>query len=125
MSNSFIKKYVITVLLLMITGFIILYHFIPDIKYYSVQLSSHDDGWEGFPVNDNPYVAEGSRFLFGYSCLFTPSIPIFFSGEEFNAQYKPLPNLAPDLFGKKNKTIIYTILMQHINDGPKCSVTEN
>jgi glycosidase len=76
--------------------------FVADIKYYSVQLSSHDDGWDGFPINDNPYVAEGSRFLFGYSCLFTPAIPIFFGGEEFNAQYKPLPNLAPDLFGKIN-----------------------
>ncbi len=75
--------------------------FIADIKYYSIQLSSHDDGWDGFPANSNPYVAEGSRCAFGYCCLFTPSIPIFFAGEEFNADYKPVPNLAADLFGKK------------------------
>lgn len=71
-----------------------------EIQSYSVQLSSHDEGWEGFPKGDNPYVAEGSRCIFGYSFLFVPAIPIFFAGEEFNAEYKPLPNLAPDLFGK-------------------------
>lgn len=72
----------------------------PDIKYYSIQLSSHDDGWDGFPADANPYVAEGIRCLFGYSFLFTPSIPIFFAGEECKADYQPVPNLAPDLFGK-------------------------
>jgi len=73
---------------------------IPDVTYYSVQLSCHDDGWEGFPENGNPYVAEGSRCLFGYSCLFVPAIPIFMSGEEFNASFTPLPQLTPDLYGK-------------------------
>jgi glycosidase len=75
--------------------------FVPDIKYYSIQLSSHDEGWDGFPANANPYVAEGSRCAFGYSCMFTPAIPLFFSGEEFNDDYKPVPSLAADLYGKK------------------------
>jgi hypothetical protein len=74
--------------------------FVPDRLLYSVQLSSHDDGWEGSPLDKNPYVAEGSRSMFGYSFLFTPSIPIFMSGEEFNADYVPLPQHTPDLWGK-------------------------
>jgi glycosidase len=74
--------------------------YIPERHYYSVQLSSHDDGWDGFPASNNPYVAEGSRCVFGYSCLFTPAIPLFMSGEEFNAEFRPNPDLAPGLFGK-------------------------
>lgn len=68
--------------------------------YFSNQLSCHDNGWNPFPAGVNPYVAEGSRFLFGYSFLFTPAIPVFMSGEEFNDDYKPIPRLSPDLFGK-------------------------
>jgi hypothetical protein len=74
--------------------------FVPDRLLYSTQLSSHDDGWESSPLDKNPYVAEGSRTMFGYSCLFTPSIPLFMSGEEFNADYVPLPTHTPDLWGK-------------------------
>jgi hypothetical protein len=74
---------------------------VPEIAFTSVQLSSHDDGWESFPKTDNPYVAEGSRCLFAYSCLFTPAIPLFMSGEEFNAEYIPLPAHTPDLYGKQ------------------------
>jgi hypothetical protein len=74
--------------------------FVPDRLLYSTQLSSHDDGWEGSPLDKNPYVAEGSRSMFGYSFLFTPSIPLFMSGEEFNADYVPLPTHTPDLWGK-------------------------
>ncbi len=66
----------------------------------STQLSSHDDGWDSFPADQDPYVAEGSRCLFGYSCLFTPSIPLFMSGEEFHADYIPNPTHTPRLFGK-------------------------
>lgn len=40
--------------------------------------------------------------MFGYSFLFTPMIPIFFSGEEFNASFHALPELAPDLYGDKD-----------------------
>ena len=64
-----------------------------------IQLSCHDEGWEGFPADKNPYVAQGSRALFGYSCLFTPMIPIFFAGEEFDATYRPIPWLSAHLFG--------------------------
>lgn len=68
----------------------------------SIQLSCHDNGWTGFPLDKNPYVAQGSRSLFGYSFLFSPMIPIFFSGEEFDATFHALPQLSPDLYGGKD-----------------------
>lgn len=67
----------------------------------SVELSCHDNGWTGFPLEENPFVAQGSRALFGYSFLLTPMIPIFFSGEEFNATFHALPGLSPFLFGDR------------------------
>jgi hypothetical protein len=67
----------------------------------SIQLSCHDNGWEGFPLDKNPYVAQGSRAMFGYSFLFTPMIPVFFGGEEFDADFHPLPGLSPHLYGGK------------------------
>ena len=67
----------------------------------SIQLSCHDNGWTGFPLDKNPYVAQGSRSLFGYSFLFSPMIPIFFSGEEFDATFHALPELSPNLYGDK------------------------
>ena len=57
----------------------------------SVLLSSHD--YSG-------YVARGSRFHFGY-LLFAPANFLFMSGEEFDAAFKPLPRLTPDLYGEK------------------------
>ncbi len=63
-----------------------------------VQLSCHDDGWEDF-AGDNPYVAQGSRFVWGYGALFSGMVPIFMAGEEFGADYVPLPTLSPRLFG--------------------------
>lgn len=74
--------------------------FVPQDRYYCAQLSCHDEGWQGFPENENPYMAEGSRCLMGYSCLLTPAIPIFFSGEEFDANYVANPTLSPGLFGE-------------------------
>jgi hypothetical protein len=68
----------------------------------SILLSCHDNGWTGFPLDKNPYVAQGSRSMFGYSFLFSPMIPIFFSGEEFNAAFHALPELTPDLYGGKD-----------------------
>jgi hypothetical protein len=68
----------------------------------SIELSCHDEGWEGFPLEKNPYVAQGSRSVFGYSFLFSPMIPIFFSGEEFDATFHALPRLSPNLFGGKD-----------------------
>ncbi len=67
-----------------------------------IALSCHDQGWEGFPLDKSPYTAQGSRSLFGYSCLFAPGIPIFFSGEEFNATFRPLPWLSPYQYGGKD-----------------------
>jgi len=68
----------------------------------SIELSCHDDGWDGYPLDKNPYVAQGSRSLFGYSVLFSPRIPIFFSGEEFDATFHALPRLSPNLYGDKD-----------------------
>ena len=68
----------------------------------SVQLSCHDNGWEGFPSDKNPYVAQGSRAMFGYSFLGTPMIPIFFSGEEFDCSFRPIPWLSPTFLGDKD-----------------------
>lgn len=75
--------------------------FVPDKLLNSCILSCHDEGWEGFNKSENPYVAEGSRCVFGYSCLFTPAIPIFMGGEEFNADYRPLPMLSYHLYKKE------------------------
>lgn len=73
----------------------------PPFAYSSGQISSHDNGWEGFE-SDNPYVAQGSRMIFGYGALFSGLVPIWVSGEEFNAPFKPLPTLSPNLFGGAN-----------------------
>ena len=54
----------------------------------------------GFPANENPYVAEDSRYLMGYAVMFAPAIPIFMSGEEWNCGFRPLPNLSDLLYGK-------------------------
>jgi hypothetical protein len=69
----------------------------------TVQLSCHDEGWEGFPADQSPYVACGSRSLFGYSVFFTPMIPIFFGGEEFNATYQPIPWLSAHLWDGQDR----------------------
>jgi hypothetical protein len=74
--------------------------FVPDRLLYSTRLSGHDDGGESSPPDKNPCVAEGSRSMFGYSFLSTPSIPLFMSGGEFNAGYVYLPSQTPDLRGK-------------------------
>jgi hypothetical protein len=67
----------------------------------SIQLSSHDDGWDSFPLSDNPYAAEGSRCLFGYSLMFLPAAVLFMAGDEFDADFVPLPTLSPYLFKKE------------------------
>ncbi|KOY17944.1 alpha-amylase family glycosyl hydrolase [Paenibacillus xylanivorans] len=72
---------------------------LPTGQKVSFQLSCHDDGWEGYPVEKSPYVAQGKRSVFGYSVIFAPAIPVFMAGEEFDAQYRPLPRLSPYLFG--------------------------
>jgi hypothetical protein len=69
--------------------------------YPCAQLSCHDDGWQG-SNRVSPYVARGSRLIFGYGALFSGMIPLFMAGEEFDAPYRPLPTLSPDLFGGAN-----------------------
>ncbi|MGI5183714.1 alpha-amylase family glycosyl hydrolase [Dactylosporangium sp. CA-152071] len=61
------------------------------------QLSSHDRGWEALPGNH--YVARGSRAKLGYGLLLNPQVPLFFAGEEFDADPVPLPRLRQGLFG--------------------------
>lgn len=73
---------------------------LPDRQWLSIQLSCHDEGWDGFK-GDNPYVAKGSRFIFGYAFMLTPQIPVFMAGEEFDADYVPLPRLSPRLYGEE------------------------
>jgi Alpha amylase, catalytic domain len=68
--------------------------------WFSVQLSCHDNGWDGTPLDKNAYAARGSRFVFGYTVLLAPGVPIFMGGEEFNADYVPLPAHTPGLFGE-------------------------
>ena len=74
----------------------------PPGQWLSTQLSCHDNGWEGYDLDSNPYVAQGSRFMFGYSLILSPSIPLFMSGEEFDADFLPLPDLSPKLYDGVN-----------------------
>jgi len=73
---------------------------LPGLKRRVISPSCHDCGWEGFPLDKNPYTAQGSRHVMGYGVLFAPAIPIFMSGDEFDADYRPFPHHTPDLYGK-------------------------
>ena len=72
-----------------------------DKEYLAHELSSHDRGWVGFPLDKNPYMAQGSRCIFGYHFMFTPAILFFMAGEEFDANFVPLPTLSPYLYQKE------------------------
>lgn len=72
---------------------------LPGDRFRVVAPSCHDCGWDGYPLDENPYTVRGSRHVFGYATLFVPAIPLFMSGEEFDAQYVPLPRHTPGLFG--------------------------
>lgn len=67
-----------------------------DGQYISNHLSSHDNGWEGTLPDANPYAGRGSRYVMGYGCFLTPTVPVFMSGEEFNADFVPVPSMTPD-----------------------------
>ncbi len=73
---------------------------IQDGQYFVIQMSCHDNGWVGFPEGENPYGIQGSRYVAGYASLLAPGIPIFMAGEEFNADYRPIPWHTPGLFGE-------------------------
>lgn len=81
-----------------------LHVYIPTVAWgvQSVQVSCHDNSVNGLPLDKSPYVVQGSRCIIGYSGLLTPMIPIFFSGEEFNATFHPLPTLSPFMYGGKD-----------------------
>ena len=68
----------------------------------TVMLSCHDTGWGASPTL-NPYHAQGSRALFGYAVLFTPMIPVFFSGEEFDAHVLADTVAFAQLFGGQQR----------------------
>ncbi len=62
-------------------------------KYYVVPVSCHDS---------LDYNFKGSRFEMGYGTFFTPFIPLFMSGEEFNNPNSPIPNATvPWLLGSE------------------------
>jgi len=73
---------------------------LPGPRLRVISPSCHDCGWDGFPLDKNPYTTQGSRHVMGYGTLFAPAIPIMMSGDEFDAEYKPLPKHTPGLFGK-------------------------
>lgn len=73
---------------------------LPGLKRRIISPSCHDCGWDTFPLDKNPYTVQGSRHVMGYGTLFAPAIPIFMSGDEFDADYIPLPGHTPDLYGK-------------------------
>ena len=102
---------------------------IPDIspnkELLSLQISCHDAGWEGFPKNDNPYSVQGSRCIMAYSGLLTPTIPIIYSGEEYNASFNALPKLKPSLYGIKGKAGDGRWLYGNVLDWDELENTEN
>jgi len=65
-------------------------------------VSMHDNGWEGYPIDENPYVVHFSRAIFGYASLVSPMIPLFFSGEEFSAKFRPAKRLAYSCYEAKD-----------------------
>jgi len=54
-----------------------------ELRFNTVQLSCHDY-WD--------YNLKGSRFKMGYGLMFTPFIPLFMAGEEFDNPYSEVPN---------------------------------
>lgn len=66
-------------------------------RFATVQVSSHDRGWLERPGNH--YAVRGSRSRFAYSALLSHRIPLFFGGEEFDADPVALPKLARGLYG--------------------------
>ncbi len=63
----------------------------------SAQISCHDYGWENLPGNH--YFAQGSRARMAHISLLAPRVPLFFAGEEFDANPTPLPDLTQGLYG--------------------------
>lgn len=66
-------------------------------RFRTVQLSCHDEGWSSKPGNH--YRVRGSRAWFGYGAAFSHRIPLWFAGEEFDAEQVSLPAVRRGLFG--------------------------
>jgi glycosidase len=61
-------------------------------------ISNHDYGIENaFP--ETFYQLKGSRCKLAYEYIFKYDIPLLMSGEEFNADFVPLPNVSTNLYG--------------------------
>ncbi len=72
----------------------------PRIRFMCRELSCHDEAaWGDYPPG-NYYKIRGSRSRIGYDGIFSPYIPIFFAGEEFDAGQTNLPKLKDGLFGE-------------------------
>jgi len=51
-------------------------------QFFIIPISCHDSNW---------YDLQGSRFRMGYGSIFTPFIPLFIAGEEFDNPYTQIP----------------------------------
>jgi hypothetical protein len=67
------------------------------LRFATVQVSCHDNGWLSRP--GNYYRVRGSRSAFGYSALMSHRVPLFYAGEEFDAEQHSVPKLSRGLFG--------------------------
>lgn len=67
------------------------------LRFATQQITCHDAGWSSPP--GSYYRLHGSRARFGYCAAFSHRIPLFFAGEEFDAQQESLPGLRRGIFG--------------------------
>jgi len=61
------------------------------LKFNTVMISCHD--WTDYSV-------KGSKYKFGYGAMFTPLLPLFMAGEEFDNPYNEVPN-------KKGRSVVF------------------
>lgn len=66
-------------------------------RFATAQVSCHDSGWLSPP--GNYYRVHGSRAAFGYSALLSHRVPLFYAGEEFDAEQHSVPKLRRGLYG--------------------------
>lgn len=96
-------------------------------EYRCRAISNHDCGHyqEG---GKSHYRLNGSRFAFGYVYIFGYDIPLFMSGEEFWADYEPLPNAQRNLLGGGGSSAwLYASWMQwdQLNEQSKLEMLED
>ncbi len=70
-----------------------------NIPRYQCRAISMHDGGHYKSTGETYYRLKASRFIFAYVYIFGFDIPLFMSGEEFDADYVPLPNAERDLYG--------------------------